>query len=151
VSRVGVRPVQQDAARIGGMASQSMTVGKPPERGLAVRRAAFNPLFEALVPALLPLALTFALFTRANAEPAIKAEVRADTTGGYARLVFSLAEETEADVKLSNGIVVITFKKPIDIAAVDRLSGRAPAYISAARRDPDGTAVRLALAQKVTV
>ena len=39
---------------------------------------------------------------------------------------------------------MITFKKPMDIA-VDRLNAGAPDYISAARRDPDGTAIRLAL------
>ena len=42
---------------------------------------------------------------------------------------------------MSGAIMVITFKKPVDVA-VDRLNAGAPDYISAARRDPDGTAIR---------
>ena len=137
------------------MASQSIALKLSRERGLTARRAlrvgALRPLVEPLLLAFVALSIALALSVRAGAEPAIKAEVRADTTGGYARLVFTLAQESEADVRLANGIVVITFKKPIEIAAVDRLSAAAPTYISVARRDPDGTAIRLALVQKVTV
>ncbi|MGH6684689.1 MAG: tetratricopeptide repeat protein, partial [Pseudolabrys sp.] len=43
---------------------------------------------------------------------------------------------------------VITFKKPIAIS-VERITASAPDYISAARLDPDGTAVRIALTRKV--
>ena len=38
----------------------------------------------------------------------------------------------------------MTFKKPVAIA-VDRLNAGAADYISAARIDPDGTAIRIAL------
>jgi tetratricopeptide (TPR) repeat protein len=102
-----------------------------------------------LVETLLLLALFVFSGTARAAEP-IHAEVSVRTGEGYARLVFKLSEESEADVRLANGIVVIAFKKPVDVV-VDRLSGAAPAYIGAARRDPDGRAVRLALARKVTV
>ena len=61
-----------------------------------------------------------------------------------------IAEEVEWQVRLANGIIVITFKRPVDVA-VDRISAGAGDYISAARRDPDGKAVRIALARKVTV
>jgi tetratricopeptide (TPR) repeat protein len=136
------------------MASQSISVSVLRERSCAARRspsvAALRPLLDVLLAALVALALSFVLAPRAYADPAIKATVSATTGGGYARLVFSLAEESEADVRLANGIVVITFKKPIDVS-VERLSASALGYIGAARRDPDGTAVRLALAQKVTV
>lgn len=80
----------------------------------------------------------------------VRGEVSATTRDGFTRLVFHLAEDVEPDVRFANGILVISFKKPVDIA-VDRLSQLAPGYVSAARRDPDGTAVRLALSRRVTV
>src|SRR2546421_13043997 len=61
----------------------------------------------------------------ARAASPIHADVNVRTGDGYARLVFTLAEETEADVRLANGIVVIAFKKPVEVA-VDRLPGAAP-------------------------
>src|SRR5262249_42309411 len=69
---------------------------------------------------------------------------------GYARLVFLLTEEVEAQVRLANNIVTITFQKPVDIA-VDRLAANSSGYVAAARRDPDGKAIRLALARQGTM
>ena len=62
---------------------------------------------------------------RAGAAP-VKGEVTVSTTDGYARLVFTLAEETEADVRLANGIVIIAFKQPVDVP-VDRIPMQAAA------------------------
>ncbi len=89
-------------------------------------------------------------FTGAHAATPVKGDVKVFNDAGYARLVFRLDEPVEAKVKVSGAIIVITFKKPIDIG-VDRLNAGAPDYISAARRDPDGTAIRLALARSVKV
>jgi tetratricopeptide (TPR) repeat protein len=83
------------------------------------------------------------------AEP-VRGEVRVFNDSGYARLVFRLDEHVDASVNQAGAIVVISFKKPVDIP-VDRLNAGAPDYISAARRDPDGAAIRLALARKVKV
>jgi hypothetical protein len=80
----------------------------------------------------------------------LRADVTVSTSGGYARLVFGFADDPEPEVRLANGILIISFKKPIDVA-VDRIALGAPDYIGAARLDPDGTAVRLALNRKVTV
>ena len=66
------------------------------------------------------------------------------------RLVFTLSEETDAEVRLNNGILVIAFKQPVDVR-VGRIAEAASSYVGAARRDPDGAAVRLALTRKVTV
>ena len=66
------------------------------------------------------------------------------------RLVFTLSEETDAEVRLNNGILVIAFKQPVDVK-VGRIAEAASSYVGAARRDPDGAAVRLALTRKVTV
>ncbi|MBI3705697.1 MAG: tetratricopeptide repeat protein [Rhizobiales bacterium] len=86
----------------------------------------------------------------AKAEDPVKGEVKVFTDGGFARLVFRLDQEVEAKVEVSGAIMVINFKKPVAIA-VDRLNVNARDYISAARRDPDGAAIRLALARKVKV
>src|SRR5712671_5703871 len=94
------------------------------------------------------------LFVMAPMRPAladpIKADITVNTSGGYARIVFRFGEEIDADVRMANGILVISFKTKVS-APVDRLSTNAPGYVSAARSDPDGMAVRIALGRKVTV
>src|ERR1043166_959678 len=99
---------------------------------------------------LLLLAALLLLFPSAARAAPVKGEIA--VTGGavYVRLVFNLAEETEADVRLAHGIVIITFKNPIDVA-VDHIATGSGGYMGAARRDPDGSGIRLALTRKVTV
>ena len=101
-----------------------------------------------LAHALLMLLVAFASPARADAP--IKTDVTVTNANGFVRIVFHFAEEIDADVRLANGIVVVGFKKPVELA-VDKLATSAPGYVSVARRDPDGSAVRLALARKVTV
>ena len=103
-----------------------------------------------LVLALLVLAAMSLLFPAAARAEMMKGEVSTNTSGGYARLVFTFPEDNEADVRVANGIIVIGFQKPVDVK-LDRVVANAGAYVSVARRDPDGTAVRLALVRKVTV
>src|SRR5580704_6323190 len=80
----------------------------------------------------------------------IKATLAATVNDGYARLVFDMSEYDDASVRLANNVLVITFKRPIDVS-VDRLSSQIPDYVGAARRDPDGKGIRVALAQQVKV
>ncbi len=80
----------------------------------------------------------------------IKATLAAKATDGYARLIFTMSDYDDATVRLSDNVLIISFKKPI-VVSVDRLAEQASGYIGGARRDPDGSAVRIALAQKVTV
>lgn len=94
--------------------------------------------------ALLPMAFAPSL-ARAQGVPG---EATVTTTGGYGRIVIRLATELEAQVRMSSNILVIQFKQPVDVR-VDRLGAAASEYIGAARRDPDGRALRFALAQKV--
>src|ERR1044072_3675049 len=115
----------------------------PPRLGVRVV-AVFVVLQLLLIAALLLL-----FPARANAAP-VKAELAVSSQNGYVRLVFTLAEETEADVRLPNGIVGLAFKRPVDVS-VDRIPMQAAGYVNAARADPDGIAVRLALGRKVTV
>ena len=103
-----------------------------------------------VVMQLLMIAALLALFPAKAAAAPVKSELAVSSQNGYVRLVFTLAEETEADVRLANGIVVITFKQPVDVS-VDRIPMQAAGYVNAARTDPDGVAVRLALGRKVTV
>ena len=102
-----------------------------------------------LIQLLLMTALLLLYPSAAGAAP-VSGEVTVSTKDGYARIVFTLSEETDADVRLSNGILIIAFKHPVDIP-VTRVPDSAASYIGAARRDPDGAAVRIALNRKVTV
>jgi hypothetical protein len=115
----------------------------PPRLGLRIV-AVFLAL-EALL--LLALSLIFAPGARAET---LKAELSVSTGSGFARFVFHFTEESDAEINLNNGILVIAFKKPVDVS-VDRIAVGAPDYVNAVRRDPDGKAVRLALGRKVTV
>ena len=84
------------------------------------------------------------------AAQALKGEVSATTENGYARLSFKFEDEIEAQVRIANNIVTINFPRPVDIS-INRISQDASGYVSAARRDPDGKGIRIALARKVTM
>ncbi len=81
---------------------------------------------------------------------AVKGEATFAASGGYARLVLKLAEDVNSEVTTAGSIIVIRFKRPVDIP-VDRLADSVPDYVSSARRDPDGSAIRLSLARRVTI
>ena len=80
----------------------------------------------------------------------VKATLAATVNDGYARLVFDMSEYDDASVRVANNVLVITFKRPIDVS-VDRLATQIPDYVGAARRDPDGKGIRVALSQQVKV
>ncbi len=84
------------------------------------------------------------------AEDPVKGEATFSSAGGYARLTLKLKEDVDSDVTTAGTIIVIRFKRPVDIA-VDKLAESVPDYIGSARRDPDGTAIRLSLARRATV
>lgn len=94
-------------------------------------------------------ALMLAFPSAAGAAP-VKGEVSVSTANGYARIIFTLAEDVEADVRLAGGILIVQFKQPVDVP-VERVPMLAVDYVAAARSDPDGTGVRMALKRKVTV
>ncbi len=102
-----------------------------------------------LVAILQILTLLTPLFSgRACAEERVKGDLKVSTDGGYLRLAFRFEKEMPANVQLTYPILVVTFKKRVAVS-VDKLSLAAPDYISAARLDPDGGSIRIALAQKV--
>ncbi len=109
------------------------------------RRALINPLFVALLSA-----LVFAGARAEDAAPPVRAEAAGFTDQGYGRLLLTFSEETKADIQLSNGILVVSFRRPVEVS-VDRLKDRLADYVQAARRDPDSGAIRLSLSRKVSV
>ncbi len=98
--------------------------------------------------------LCVAGFIGAMAQPSFADPVTADVSltpaNGYARLLLKFSEETPTEVVTAGAILVVKFAKPVDLP-VDKLSDALPAYVGSARRDPDGTAIRLALAQRLRV
>jgi tetratricopeptide (TPR) repeat protein len=80
----------------------------------------------------------------------VKGEATLSAAGGYARLVLRLADDVDSEVTTAGNIIVIQFKHPVDIP-VEAIADAVPDYVSSARRDPDGTAIRLSLARRVTV
>lgn len=85
-----------------------------------------------------------------RAADAIRGEATFSAGGGFARLVIKLGEDIPSEVTTAGSILVIRFDRPVDVP-VDRVPEGAPDYVNSARRDPDGGAIRLSLARRVTV
>jgi tetratricopeptide (TPR) repeat protein len=104
--------------------------------------------------AVAPLAAIFAcaVLNAASADPAapVKGEAKFAEANGFARLVLKLDGDVASDVTTAGSIVIIHFERPVDIS-VDRLGEEVPNYVASARLDPDGTAIRLSLARRVTI
>ena len=96
------------------------------------------------------LLLIVLLFPGAGRADPIKGEATFSAGGGFARLVLKLADDVETDVVTAGSIIVIRFKRPVDIS-IDQLSDAVPDYVGSARRDPDGMAIRLSLARRATI
>src|SRR5712664_1138610 len=96
------------------------------------------------------LILIALMFSGASQAEPVKGEASFSAGGGYARLVFKLAEFVDAEVIAAGSIVVVRFKRPVDIP-VDQLTDAVPDYVGSVRRDPDGSAIRLSLRRRVTI
>ena len=114
----------------------STSSGRPP-RDCALRLARF---------ALSVLILLCAFVAPARA--AVNGEVKLSKGDGFTRLAFHFDEQLGLEVSLKGTVLILSFAQPVDIA-VERLAAGAPDLIGAARRDPDGRAVRIALVHKV--
>ncbi|WFU84048.1 tetratricopeptide repeat protein [Bradyrhizobium sp. CIAT3101] len=86
----------------------------------------------------------------ARAADTIRGEASFSASGGFARLVIKLGEDVPSEVTTAGSILIIRFDRPVDVP-VDRVPEGAPDYVNSARRDPDGSAIRLSLARRVTV
>ncbi len=85
----------------------------------------------------------------ASAEP-VRGDATFSASGGFARLVLKFSEDVITEVTTAGSIVVIRFERAVDLP-VDKLSEAVPDYVGSARRDPDGMAIRLSLARRVTI
>ncbi|MBR1269308.1 tetratricopeptide repeat protein [Bradyrhizobium sp. AUGA SZCCT0222] len=127
-----------------GIGSQGRALARMARRCLDVARGLRSPLATFLVLAGVTVA------SPCQAQDLVKGEATFTASGGYARLVLKLAEDVESDVITAGSIIVIRFKRPVDIP-VDKLSDAVPDYVGSARRDPDGSAIRLSLARRATI
>src|SRR5882724_11817774 len=93
----------------------------PPRLGVRI-------VIVAVALQLLLLAALLMLFPSRAAAAPVKGELLVATTGGYARLVFTLADEVEADMRVANGVVIIAFKRAIEVP-VDRVVMHAGNYV----------------------
>lgn len=94
--------------------------------------------------------LLISLGAPARAADAVRGEASFSAGGGFARLIIKLGEDVPSEVTTAGSILIIRFDRPVDVP-VDRVPEGAPDYVNSARRDPDGSAIRLSLARRVTV
>lgn len=98
----------------------------------------------------LAVCLLIGLGAPVRAADPVRGEATFSAGGGFARLVIKLGEDIPSEVTTAGSILIIRFDRPVDVP-VDRVPEGAPDYINSARRDPDGSAIRLSLARRVTV
>jgi tetratricopeptide (TPR) repeat protein len=94
------------------------------------------------------LVLLLAVATADAQTDRIKGESSITTANGFTRILLHFKQEVSATVRLTNNILVVSFSAPVDVP-VDRLVAGAPDIVGAARRDPDGKGLRVALKQKL--
>ncbi|MCK1543167.1 tetratricopeptide repeat protein [Bradyrhizobium sp. 179] len=100
--------------------------------------------------AVLAACLLIGFAAPARAADPVRGEASFSAGGGFARLVIKLGEDVPSEVTTAGSILVIRFDRSVDVP-VDRVPEGAPDYVNSARRDPDGGAIRLSLARRVTV
>jgi hypothetical protein len=70
--------------------------------------------------------------------------VRGTEMNRFGRIAFEFDQTTKLSVRVSNNILIVSFQQPVVIRG-ERLVAELPSYVSMLRRDPDGTALRIAL------
>lgn len=117
-----------------------------------VRAGVLARALETFRSPVIALAMIASAVAPASAQPAatpVKGDATLTRPGDYARLVIKLQRQVEAAVRTSGMIVVVKFVRPVEVD-VDKLWEGASDFVSSARTDPDGSAIRLALARKAT-
>ena len=104
-----------------------------------------RPAFAGLLT--VALLLSSAASIRAQAPP-IKGAAALAVSNGFARMLIKLDEDVDTDASVAGNVLVVRFKRPVEID-IGKLVDAAPDYVSSARRDPDGMAIRFALTRKV--
>ena len=135
------------------MSCKAAGIFKPIRKSGSKARSFADRLRRGLRPSAFALAVLLScLSITAEAAPAdpVKGEATLTAQPGYARLVLKFKEDVPTEVIVAGAILVIQFKNSVDVP-IDLLADSAPAYVGSVRRDPDGTAIRMALTQKVSV
>ena len=94
------------------------------------------------------LLLSSVVFGAGIARADNRGTVSATEQQGFGRFIFNFDAAPIAKVRASNGILVLEFKQPVEVD-LDKLPLQLPSYVSLARRDPDGRALRFALVKSV--
>uniref|UniRef100_UPI003BAC982F hypothetical protein n=1 Tax=Stappia sp. TaxID=1870903 RepID=UPI003BAC982F len=105
-----------------------------------------------VLPALAVVPLLASVGTTARAET-LEADLKATMEQGFARMVLTFHDLSllpQYDALSSNGVLRIRFRDEV-LTSVDDVPVKLPGYISIARRDPDGSALRFALMQDFRV
>ena len=105
-----------------------------------------------VLPALVMAPLLIAFGAGARAET-LEADLKATMEQGFARMVLTFHDLSllpQYDALSSNGVLRIRFRDEVR-TSVDDVPIKLPGYISIARRDPDGSAIRFALMQDFRV
>lgn len=104
-----------------------------------------------IVGAFLPAVPLPALAQQAN-EPSTQQVQTFSVTGsepaGYGRIVLNFQTPALVNVRATGSVLVALFDRPVT-GNIGRLAAELPSYVSVARMDPDGRAIRLALRQRV--
>lgn len=102
-----------------------------------------------LAAGLLLIGLTVSTAAFADPDP-VRGEATLTVANGFARLILKFSDDVTTDVSTAGSILLVHFDRPTNVP-VDRWLSNAPDYISGARGDPDGSALRLSLSRKVRV
>src|SRR3569832_2606868 len=119
-----------------------------PPHGVEMRDRPLRALARAGRLAVALVCLAFAATAPARAEEPVHGTVKVSKEDGFSRMLFRFDREVVTKVTTNNLIMIINFARPVDVA-VDTHNAAAPDMISAARRAPDGMAVRIALAHRI--
>ncbi|MDQ0471426.1 hypothetical protein [Labrys wisconsinensis] len=119
-----------------------------PRQGVSMRSFARGPVRLLLAGLVLCAALAHA--PAAAQDPVSTGAVQASAADGHARLIFQFGHMPDATTRVANGVLVIDFAGKVKVP-VDGVAAAVSDYVSGARLDPDGRAIRLALAQRLTV
>ena len=84
------------------------------------------------------------------AQAQIAAKAEGEALVRFGRLVLTFDHLPKYKVRLNTSVFVLEFDEPVSVD-VSKLTDQLETYVAAARGDPDGRAIRLALAQVLTV
>ncbi|MCW1843985.1 hypothetical protein [Prosthecomicrobium hirschii] len=88
-----------------------------------------------------------------SAAAGAKAEIAATLEKGFGRIVITFKDRSllpQFTSRVNNGVLVIQFAEPVQME-VERLPTQLAPYVTIARRDPDGQAIRLGLTRQVRI